>query len=198
LLVEVGEQGTARSRQIVTDVVRWIDDRVDLGFDDEPRRLESILHERMRQHLENADGRDVLVSWKIATTGSLMDHLRPAGRATELLASLRDAFGLASPAGWSVCLTSEPPQSLPASWYEQETILGDYLRLVREYQADDERQIELDSYLPGTIGRRLAASGMNVMDPEHRQQRLRHAAQLGVELLGTTSSPADRRAEETP
>lgn len=197
-LVDVDEQAAPRIQQIATDVVRWLEEHVDIGLDDDSRRLETILHERMRWHLQNSGGRDMLISWTIAAAGPVMHQLRQGKLAAELLAGLREAFGLASPAGWSLSLTSEPPERLPASCYEQETILGDFLRLVRKYQSEDKRPIALDQYLPANLSRRIAASGINLIDPARRQQLLHHAAQLGVELVGTTSSPPDRREEVAP
>jgi hypothetical protein len=196
-LVEVSGERTARTRPIHSDVVRWIEDRVEWSPDNDAHRLESMLHERMRGHLENAGGRDVLVCWRIATVDARLREFDEDPFAAKLLAGLRDTFGLSSPTGWSLSITGEPPENLPASWYEQETILGDFLRLVHEYQTDDERNIGLESYLPETLGRRLAASGVHATLLESRQQLLRDIARLGVERVGSAASAIGRRTEES-
>ena len=56
--------------------------------------------------------------------------MRPNSLADELLVDLRRQFGEKSPVAWSASITCDSPLSVPAEWYDQETCLGDFLRVV--------------------------------------------------------------------
>ena len=136
-----------------------------------------------------------LVTWTIAGTGPLMAALRHGGLAGELLESLRGRFGATVPVVWTAALVPEPATVLPPAWYEQETILGDYLRAVRQLQADTSEPIELEGvlserHLAGTL-----AGEVSLADPATRQRVLAHAALLGVDLLGARQPPEGERKE---
>jgi hypothetical protein len=99
------------------------------------------------------------------------------------LTSLRKRHGFASPAAWSVSLAVEAPAMLAPQAYEQETILGDFLRQVRRYQMNPEEPLELEGFLSeeqlaGTLG-----AAATLAAPAARELSLREAAILGVDLL---------------
>ena len=48
---------------------------------------------------------------------------------------------------WSLSLNLDPPHALRAEWCEEDSILGDYMRVVSGYQEHDERPIELRSLI---------------------------------------------------
>jgi hypothetical protein len=104
--------------------------------------------------------------------------------AAELLDRLRADFGTAPPAPtWSVALESELPEDLPVEWYEQQTILGEYLRDLRHYEINPSVPLDLDGYLGAKVGAALAEM-TGLAEGRGRQRVLREAALLGVDLLG--------------
>jgi hypothetical protein len=112
----------------------------------------------------------------------VVDRLRRGSLAGELLGALRGEFGSGRPAAWSLSLEVEAAEALPSPWYEQETILGDFLRAVRQYQMNPADPLELESYLAesqlaGALAAAAAPTG------EARQRVLREAALLGADLL---------------
>ena len=76
----------------------------------------------------------------------------------------------------------EYPEALPAGCYEEDTILGDFLRSVGRYQADDSLNLALHEYLPSTVEDEFANS-MSRVDGKQRQKVLEETALMGIEYL---------------
>jgi DNA repair protein SbcD/Mre11 len=181
-LVEVDEQGTARTTPVATDAARWLHERVTLQPATTRAELESLLRERLRVLVETSPKIDLLVSWTIAGDGALRAQLRRENLTGEILASLRSEFGAARPAAWSVALEVEPT-GVPAAWYDQETILGDFLRAVRQLEMGPAESLELEAYLGESQQAGAVASVLSLGDKSARQRVLREAARLGADLL---------------
>jgi len=182
-LVQVDEQSHARTSLLATDGLRWLGGRLAIDPGATRADLESLLRSRVHELAESALGVDLLISWTVSGTGPLVNLLSRGPLAAELLEWLRSEYGMASPPRWSVALHAEPAATLPPEWYEQETIRGDFLREVRQYQMNPGQPLDLDEYLDprhlaGTLGAAVA-----VRDPQLRDRVLREAALLGVDLL---------------
>ena len=87
--------------------------------------------------------------------------------ADELLVDLRRKFGERSPVAWSVSITCDSPLSVPAEWYDQETCLGDFLRVVRDFELH-ETPFDLRPFLPEDVRDEFLES--------HRRRRIRRRA----------------------
>jgi hypothetical protein len=107
--------------------------------------------------------------------------------ATELTSRFRTQFGYRKPSAWTVSIAIEPP-ALPNSWYEQETLLGDFLRSVRN-QENSESPLDLSAYLAEQQTGPLASWG-TVVESAARRSILRHAAWLGADLLHSDDTVA--------
>ena len=127
---------------------------------------------------------DMLVSWSIGGHGPLAGELRRGKLRGELLEWLRIEFGLASPAVWTVGIDLDPQDALPAPLYQQETILGDFLRGLRELELDAAQPLELESLLTDAHAAELFAGAVAIADGAARTRVLKEAALLGLELLG--------------
>ena len=182
-LVEVDQTGKARTTLVPTDVMRWQSERIVVDEATTEEDLETLLHERMHTLVESIPGMDLLISWNIVGGGPLLGRLRRGKLATELLEGLRAKYGFGPPAAWSVSLDGEPTAVLPPEWYEQQTIRGDFLRAVREYQVNPDQPLELEAYLAEQHVAGTLASAASVSDKATRQQVLREVALLGVDLL---------------
>jgi hypothetical protein len=71
---------------------------------------------------------------------------------------------------------------MPDAWYEQDSILGDFVRAVRELEASCE-PLDLSSSVDAAHAGSLREA-VSINDPKLRQAVLREAAILGVDLLG--------------
>ena len=111
---------------------------------------------------------DLFVRWNIRGTGPLVNRLRPNSLADELLVDLRRQFGERSPVAWSASITCDSPLSVPAEWYDQETCLGDFLRVVRDFELH-ETPFDLRPFLPENVRDEFLES--------HRAHRCRRSQQ---------------------
>ena len=66
--------------------------------------------------------------------------------------------------------------------YEEDTILGEYLRAVGRYQSDDSLKLNLHEYMPDTVKGDMMASVAHITR-ERRDITLRRAAMIGVNYL---------------
>jgi DNA repair protein SbcD/Mre11 len=181
-LVQVDEQGQARTTLIPTDAVRWLGERVAVDETTLREGLETRLRDRMHSLLEASPTTGLLIAWTVAGQGSVVGQLRRKNLAAELLEGLRGDYGHRSPPAWSVSLEVELSETLPPEWYEQETIRGDFLRAIRQLQMNPEEPLALDSYMAEThLAGTLAAAAFP--GKAARDRALREAAALGVDLL---------------
>ena len=144
--------------------------------------LESMCAQRIRALASHAKG-DVLVAWSIGGHGPILAELRRGKLRGELLEWLRIEHGLSSPIVWTVRLDAAPDAAVPPALYEQETLLGDYLRELRAYETDPARPLAVESLLAGTFAGESLASSVVIADGTARRRVLHEAALLGVDLL---------------
>lgn len=182
-LVQVDEQGACRITLMPTDAVRWHPQRLSLAPEATADDLRLMLRQQVQTLLESVSSRAVLASWTVSGPGALPGQLRRGTLCTELVTWLREEFRRTSPCVWTVGIEAEPSAMLASEAYEQETLLGDFLRQVRHYQMNDREPLDLDAYVDprhqaGTLGDRLAWAG-----PDARREVLSEAALLGADLL---------------
>jgi len=184
-LVQVDAERHVRITLIPCDVLRWHREQMVLDEAAGPKDLERRLHDRVRALREAAPGIDLMVSWTIAAGGRLAARLRRGSLGVELLQTLRGQYGMTQPAAWSVSLSAESGPMLPAQWYEQDTIRGDFLREIRRLQQLPVGGCQLSVALgefPPAIERQLTTKDRH-LTTEDRQLLLREAAALGADLL---------------
>lgn len=182
-LVRVDAQKQIQITFLPTDLMRWYSERILIEPTTTRQELESLLEERVGALKQANAGTDLFVSWRVAGTGRLAMQLRRGTLASELLDALRRDHGFASPAVWSVELSVEPMAVLPAAWFQEETILGDFLRELRSYQEHPEQPIVLDSYLAEAHRSGPLGACAAIAPGPDRERLLREAAMLGADLL---------------
>ena len=182
-LVHVDDAGRARPQFVPTDSVRWTEQSLEVTAGTRQEQLYERLVERMEKLVAKHPGINLLVRWKIHGAGPLVNRLRPGGLADELLTDLRRRFGHGKPCAWSASLECDSPLSVPAEWYDQETVLGDFVREFRTMSAEGNVPFDLRSFLPEDLrGEELAAIA-RVDGPAARIELVNRAAKLGVDLL---------------
>jgi DNA repair protein SbcD/Mre11 len=187
-LVQVDQEGQTRTSLIPTDATRWMTERVAIDETTVAEDLEARLRQRMHAMLEAMPSTALLVSWRIAGSGSLLASIRRGALGTRLLDRLRGDYGYRSPPAWSVSLEVELSETLPPEWYEQETIRGDFLRAIRQLQMNPEDPICLEQYLAESHRAGTLAEAVAMLGKSRREAVLREAAALGVDLLSGEES----------
>jgi DNA repair exonuclease SbcCD nuclease subunit len=187
-LVDVDDQGRARMTFIAANAVEWL--RETLLVDPAMHRegLEAIFTQRIHS-LAAESKTDRLVTWTIGGSGpppasGYLAELRRGKLRGELLEWLRIEHGLSTPFIWTVGIELEPQNALPASLYEQETILGDFLRALRELELDPQQPLDLEPLLADGQAAGVFSQAVAIADGATRKRVLHEAALLAVELLG--------------
>lgn len=188
-LVQVDENQYVRTSFIPTDAVRYLNERIVVDESTTAAQLHQVAGERIGELLGDPFGPDLLIQWTISGSKSLAAELRRGKLATDLVARLRAEHGQRRPAAWTVALLPETPADLPAELYEEETVLGEFLRTVRHYVEHPADALNLEGYLTERHVAGSLASSVALDDPAARGRVLAEVARLGVELL----SPEERR-----
>ena len=187
-MVQVDANGRPRTTAVPAALLRWQSERIVVeeshGRDD----LESMLRQRITEVQQAFGETDVLISWTVAGSGPLLARLRQGKLSGELIDTLRAEYGYGPPAVWSVSLEAEPCDVLPIEWYEQQTIRGEFLRAVRQYQMNPDEPIELESYLAEEHSAGMLGAAMAISSRATRDKVLLEAAMLGVDLLSPEES----------
>lgn len=194
-----------------TSPLRWLNDQITMNADDDGGQLAEIVRERIKNYRAAQKEEDLMISWFVdVPPGTALAHqLRRGTLAHDIVNELRSLYGKEEPLTWAVSLSLLLPDYLPKSFYEQQTILGDFVRGVKHFQDEPQEFLDLERYIPKhwesedeAAGLRLAErldNGGESLDadtpsPKYTQtdaqketQRrvLREAAMVGVELLGT-------------
>ncbi|HEV3004564.1 MAG TPA: metallophosphoesterase [Pirellulales bacterium] len=196
-VVEIDEEGRVHTRPVATDVVRFCRRRTTVNPSTTADDLESRLAEQMRELHSAVPDLHLLVSWAVNGTGPLVAELRRGGLANEVLSRLRRRVEHDTPIVWSVSLEVEPEAAVPPAWLQHDSLLGDFLRSLAQFDGQSEQD---PADLVGPL-EELAGQGHEPEEIERlvrlsdsdRRRVLQHAALLGADLLshdgsGTPSS----------
>jgi len=181
-LVHVGPDNEIRTRMIETDAVRWCHERIAVANTISRSEIRAAFKSRLK-NLTAVAKRPALIRWTITGEDRFDTLLADEPSRVELLDWLRDQFGEGSPPAWSISLELEPPDSLPQQWIEEDSILGDFLRVVKRYQDQPDEGLDLERFVLDQHVPPELATVMNLKDGSSRNQVLRDAAILGADLL---------------
>ena len=181
-LCRVDSAGKIRVQTVESDRVRWLPQKV--AIDEQVRidELKNELGERSLKIMTDTTEQVILCKWFLATDGDFNPRIRSREWKAELLDWLRDEFGRSDHGLWSVNLTVESPKNLPIEWYEEDTILGEYLRATGRYQSDDSLKVNFHDYMPKTVDGTMT-NGLGQLSNNRREDVLRQAIMVGVEYL---------------
>jgi DNA repair protein SbcD/Mre11 len=193
-VVTVDETGRAKTKFVATDTIRWIDQALEVTATTKEEQLRDRMIERLEKLQAQHPGVDLFVRWTVRGAGPLVNRLRPNSLADELLVDLRRKFGERSPVAWSASITCDSPLSVPAEWYDQETCLGDFLRVVRDFELH-ETPLDLRPFLPENVRDEFLESIGQIESDEANKELLCRASKLGVDLLTLPLEEGDIPAE---
>ena len=144
--------------------------------------IRNLLGERISRLQHENGGRHLLIGWDISVASG--ETLASVGDTEELLQWVRREYGHGNPSAWTSTLNLRPPRQYPASWNDEDTILGDFLRASDKHRKLDGRDLNLmptteehsglNSTTTTLLAEVAASERMDVLD---------QATLLGVELL---------------
>jgi hypothetical protein len=182
-LVTVDDSAHVKTTFVATDILRWVTETIELTAGATEESLLGLMSQRISALRAKHIDRDLLITWRLQGRGELLNRLRPGGLSDRLLAALRQQYGQASPAAWSVAIECDEPLCVPAEWYDEETIRGDVLRQFRELESHIDMALDLEDFLPEDVEAASLDSLTQVSDAE-RGALLLAASKLGVDMLG--------------
>jgi DNA repair exonuclease SbcCD nuclease subunit len=183
-LVHVAGDRAIRTQFMPTDAIRWHTERLAIEGDATLDGVRRLLADRVQQLKAEAESRPLIVSWKLRGGAHLAG---PAGRrdlAAEWQDWLRKEFFLSGtrPVLWTHTVELDQPD-LPEAWFEEESMLGDFLRNLRELAAFTPAELKLAQQIPEQHRIPVLAALGQWTEEEHRQV-LYEAALTGAQLLG--------------
>jgi exonuclease SbcD len=180
VLVHVEMDGDVRTQLLTTEAVRWRHETLSAGDATTRDQLHRILRSRMQELVNQGAQQPTLVCWTISEdTHNPMLH---SGLGEELTGWLREQFGYGSPAAWTVRVDVQPPVNMPEEWYEEDTILGDYLRVTRD-AIGKSSSVDLTHFASPQYRTGELESAMRISSTAGKSRLLGEAAMLGVDLL---------------
>ena len=182
-VVEVGEDGKAKTRFIATDVVRWQEETLEFTAGATGDQLRDRLRERLDKVHARAKGVAQLIAWRLEGVGPLVARLRPDGLAGELLRDLQQHAARLQPVCHSYALRCDSRYEPPHEQMDQETILGDLLRQVEVLRRNEAFVLDLGEMLPKPLPDASLASLARIDGAAERAELFNHAAKLGVALM---------------
>ncbi len=181
-IVDVSAAQSTSIRRVSTDAVRCVTVAVDGAAARDSRAVSGALEAHLDDLTESADGVDQLVTCRIDGTSARA----PSGGArvaAEMLEALRKKFGSRSPAVWPVAVSWNSGPHLPASWFDEQSIRGEFLRAVREVERQSENGPDVQTLVPQWCESDGTVSGLALMDDGDRSGALRRVASMGAGLL---------------
>lgn len=183
-LVHVADDRTVRTQFIPTDAVRWQNEGLTVELEETRADVKRRIGERMKELLIEAVERPLLVRWEIAGGNRIASLARRREWGAELLEWLRTEYGQGRAPVWTLDLEMQHDKIAAAEWYEEESMLGDFLRVIRAQDSADAVPLDLMEYLPERQRTTRLAAITDWTDNETRGSLLREAALLGAQLLG--------------
>ncbi|MFO7905038.1 MAG: DNA repair exonuclease [Pirellulaceae bacterium] len=181
-LVDVKRPRETHSRFIPCDVVRWQHERLMVSAGAGWSDLEDMLAQRVGEIRSQTPSIPLLVRWTFTAADGSVDPEAMATIANKASKWLKKQYGYHAESCWPVSVDVEVREPIPASAYEEDTLLGDYLRSVRDLQ-DGHRLATLESpCIPRHLPEDLHWL-TDLSDSKARGDVLTEATHLGAALL---------------
>lgn len=184
LLVKVTGDQIDDSLLVETDALRYRTERIELTATDDRGSLLNRMKSRLETiRQEHTPQTPLLVTWEVVGEGALGRALRDPQEHESFLYQLRSEGAAANHKHvWTIGLRSVRGM-LPAQWYDEDTLVGDFLRAVRTLEDSGVSLTELEAYLPHTPTADCIREALHSTSPEWRDRLLRDVTTLGVDLL---------------
>ncbi|MCL2348292.1 MAG: hypothetical protein FWC50_08530, partial [Planctomycetaceae bacterium] len=147
-LAQVDEFGKIHLSIVSVSPVRFVDELVHVESIATVDQLKDDLRDRLSTYQGLQDDHDLYLRWTLRVSRELETTLRHNGTLESICKDMRREFGMSEPFAWLLEITLAIPETFPSEYYEQETILGDYLRKFRRIQTGETGVPALERYLP--------------------------------------------------
>jgi len=182
-LIDVDVDRNLQIQSIESDTFRYsrlFVDAADLALG---RDLRQLLSKKIAKIQSESSNRNLLVQWRIQLDVEQASIVGPSA-IEETLAWLRREFGHGHPALWSTEIELLAPKNLPQKWFDEDTILGDFLRTSQTHRKSQGREMNskaiIENESPGTPAWQTLLSANDVPSQTAMVER---ATLLGVDLL---------------
>lgn len=183
VLVDVDAQRKMQVHQVDVDHIRTSIQEIDADDIALGRDLRQLLSKRVARVQSEASGRHVLVKWRVHIDLENASVVGPSAL-EDLLGWLRREFGHGQPSCWSTDIEILPPKQLPGKWQDEDTILGDFLRVATGHRKQQARELNLKPLVDvETPGSSVWQSALLASDPAASIATLDRSTLLGVDLL---------------
>ncbi len=190
-IVQVSDTGRTELKFRAVDALRWFCEPVSIAGIGTEQELRERIDERLEQVKAAADGRPSLVRLVFEGRGSLHTALQRGTHLQELIAEIRDEqaeWAKQDEAAAFVWIESAHVQTgAPIDMrllLEQDSFLGDLLRISRQLMNDEEElQALCESALSGLLTHPKAGKIAAALAADERREWLKAAEQLAADLL---------------
>ncbi|MCO8124110.1 DNA repair exonuclease [Stieleria sp. TO1_6] len=181
-IIDVDAERNIRVHETPCDLFRYCSVRLNAADIASVGSIQNLIGERIVRLQHDAGGRHLIIGWDITADDG--ESLTAIGDGEELLDWARREYGHGAPAAWSTSLRIRPPQKYPKSWHDEDTILGDYLRIAADHRKADGERINLLPMTEEHPGLPHSVTTLLAEIPQTRKtETLDQATLLGVELL---------------
>jgi DNA repair exonuclease SbcCD nuclease subunit len=184
LLVQIDSVGTVHTTDLFTDSIRWQKQKISASNDLSKEELKNLFADVGLSIVSDAKEQTVLIQWLLNAPAELNATIRQNGWLEDVTAYLRNEFGQSRPGIWTLSIDTVG-NPLPKSLYEEDTILGDFLRNVNQTRNQTAQSLNLHAYYGDNTSDEIMLAAVQ-MDEERRQAVLDAAAQMGVAHLSGT------------
>lgn len=184
LLVKVTGDQMDDSLLIETDALRYRTERIDVTpTDDRPSLLNKIKSRLQTIRHDVEAQKPLLVTWEIVDDGALGRQLRDNEETEAFLQQVRiETQDAATKNTWTIGLRSVRA-SVPAYLFDEDSIVGDFLRVIREMEDGGPSLLDLQSYLPNTPAATALGELLSDSTPYSRTELLRDVTTMGIDML---------------
>lgn len=182
-LVEITAAQSVKTHRLIVDSIRWHTEEIKLNENVGAEELGKILVRELEKLANEDADRTWLVTWLLTGPSSLGHQLRHGGLAKDLIRQLRSRFDSNSKRIWTVGIESSKSGNIEPSCYEEDTILGEYLRAIRGHQQGHGTPIDLTtSLMPKTLRNELRQL-LSQAGESPKKCELQESALQGFDLL---------------
>lgn len=180
-IIHVDSDRRVRTTFCPTDAIRFFHEVIELDEASTRAEVEKEMISRV-QSIQTHCGRPAMVTWELRGSSFIVSLGKQQQLAGELIEMLRSRFGKGATPVWTIDIefAYEP---LPAAWYEEDSLLGDFVRLARDHGAtykDWSQAMPAGVVWPDAFESGLPAS----TDQPTWEARMQQATVLGAQLLG--------------
>ena len=183
-LVHISDERTVRTQFVATDLVRWHDEQLSIEKEESRSDVKRRLAERMKLLVSQAQSRPLIVQWTLHGGERLGTPYERRQWCGDLLDWLRSEFAREETPAWTASIGVDDASMLPRGWEDEDSMLGDFLRVIHEQRSSAAEPLDVSSLLPESLPEADRVRLTNWSAADAKSDVLSEAAALGAQLLG--------------